>query len=105
MTPPPPPISALKLVLSGVFVAGAGALVVFAAYVLRLRCEGFGCTGIGIAWLAWAGVYVPVLALGGVLRGVLPPGTGLRRLVAGSLFALLALGAALLLAWGVGRAA
>lgn len=24
---------------------------------LRLRCEGFGCMGVGIYWFAWAGLY------------------------------------------------
>lgn len=43
-----------------VLAAGAGAF-----YSLTLRCEGFGCTGIGILWMTWAAVlFAPTLALG-----------------------------------------
>ena len=36
-----------------------------ALYVWSLRCEGFGCIGLGIAWAGWVGVlYVPALLAG-----------------------------------------
>jgi hypothetical protein len=100
-----PPVSLVKLSFSVAFVISAFALVAFAVYVLRLRCEGFGCTGIGIAWAAWATAYVPVLAMGAVLRSVLPETTRLRIAVSWSLLVLLAGGAALALYWLVSRAA
>ena len=40
-----------------------------AAYTWRLRCEGFGCIGVGIAWAMWTAVlYAPTLLLGGLAR-------------------------------------
>lgn len=40
-----------------------------AAYTWRLRCEGFGCIGVGIAWAMWTAVlYAPTLLLGWVAR-------------------------------------
>lgn len=46
-----------------------------AAYTWRLRCEGFGCIGVGIAWAMWTGVlYAPALLLGLLVRW-LPPKT------------------------------
>ena len=30
----------------------------------RIQCEGFGCTGVGIAWLAWSVLYLLSLGFG-----------------------------------------
>ena len=36
-----------------------------ALYTWRLRCEGFGCAGVGILWAAWAAfLFAPALVLG-----------------------------------------
>ena len=51
----------------GAFVASVVALAFAGVAVWRLRCEGFGCVGIGVAWLAWVAVFVVVLASGLVL--------------------------------------
>lgn len=42
--------------------AGGLAYGVFAG--LRLRCEGFGCMGVGVYWFAWACVYAATGLLG-----------------------------------------
>ncbi len=52
----------------GAFVTSVLALALAAAAIWRLRCEGFGCVGIGVAWLAWAAAFVVVLVGGLVLR-------------------------------------
>lgn len=31
---------------------------------LRIRCEGFGCMGVGVVWMAWAGLYLITLLVG-----------------------------------------
>lgn len=99
-----PHVSALRLFFSLAFVAWTVALVGFAVYVLRLPCEGFGCTGIGIAWGAWGAALVPTLAVGAVLRASLPAATRVRAAVSWGLGALLALGVMLVLNWLVQRA-
>lgn len=48
----------------GAFVASVLALALAGVAISRLRCEGFGCVGIGVAWLAWVAVFVVVLASG-----------------------------------------
>lgn len=30
----------------------------------NLRCESFGCMGLGVAWMAWAGLYLLIVGLG-----------------------------------------
>ena len=36
-----------------------------ANYSWNLRCEGFGCIGLGIVWAAWVGIlFAPTLLLG-----------------------------------------
>ena len=48
------------LALTGAVVYGVlfVALAVGVAYGLGLRCEGFGCMGLGVYWFAWSVVYV-----------------------------------------------
>lgn len=83
-----------------------------AAYTWRLRCEGFGCIGVGIAWAMWTGVlYGPALLLGLLVRWLRPKAPGEEG--AGSflprwwpqvlLWLHLGLGAALGLYWVVAR--
>lgn len=43
-------------------------LALAAVAIWRLRCEGFGCMGVGIAWLAWAAGYAAVLVWGILVR-------------------------------------
>jgi len=47
------------------FLATGGYSVYIAAKLLFTRCEGFGCTYVGVAWLFWAGVLcLPATGLG-----------------------------------------
>jgi hypothetical protein len=100
-----PVVSLFKLSVSAAFVASVLALVASAIYAFRLRCEGFGCTGVGIVWVAWVFAYAPVLAIGAVLRSVLPGDTSVRTIVSTGLLALVALGAALACYWLLHNAA
>lgn len=52
-----PPSRGLALTLVAVYLALFGALVVGVVYGLRMRCEGFGCMGLGVYWFAWSVVY------------------------------------------------
>ncbi|ARN21830.1 hypothetical protein [Piscinibacter gummiphilus] len=75
------------------------ALLMSAAYVWHLRCEGFGCTGIGVAWFAWAVIFLLVSVLGfgaGRLARARPLA---RQVVRWGLRVQLAVGAVLLVVW------
>jgi len=85
--------------MSVAFLLAAVALSFSAALVFRLRCEGFGCTGVGIAWMAWLAVYVPVFVLGTVLRSALPKATPARLAVSIGLVVLAMLGVGLGCYW------
>ena len=94
-----PRVSGLQRGLCAGFGAGVAALLGAAVMALRLRCEGFGCTGLGVVWVAWAAGLVPVLALGLGLRAALPPESGWRRAVTGGLLGLMVAVKVLLLLW------
>lgn len=51
------PSRTLALVGAAVYGALFVALVAGVAYGLGLRCEGFGCMGLGVYWFAWSVVY------------------------------------------------
>lgn len=40
------------------------ATVVVAVLNFRIRCESFGCMGLGVAWFAWSGLYLVTLIAG-----------------------------------------
>lgn len=40
------------------------ATAVAAVLNFRLRCESFGCMGLGVAWFAWSGLYLLTLLVG-----------------------------------------
>lgn len=67
-------------VLAVLYATAYGGLVFLALKLLRMRCEGFGCTGIGIAWIALIAVYVVVVIVGFIARGM---HTGAVRLALG----------------------
>lgn len=50
--------------LAVLYVGGWLALACYGVGLWRMYCEGFGCMGIGIAWLAWSAGYVMLLAVG-----------------------------------------
>lgn len=75
------------------------AIALGAVLIGRLRCEGFGCIGVGVAWLAWVVAFFPVLAIGAALRLRSSPGARLRTLTRLAVWAQLALGLILLGIW------
>lgn len=59
------PESRVPNILATLFIALFACALLGVVFLWRLRCEGFGCLGVGVAWLAWLGLlYVPALVLG-----------------------------------------
>lgn len=90
--------------LAGLYLVLLLALVAGAVGIFRLRCESFGCMGLGVAWLAWAGAFGVTAAVGLLARwqvGVKEPGRvgRLGRLCEGALRAQCVGGAVLLAYW------
>lgn len=87
------------LYLLALAATGLGAIALW-----RLRCEGFGCMGVGIGWLTWGAVlYVPALALGSVAAQLAPPQAPGARAAPLALKVQLLLGVVLLVYWAVVR--
>jgi hypothetical protein len=68
-----PPVSRGRRSTGPIFIVGAHGLGVLflistAVYTLGLRCESFGCMGIGLMWMAWAVVFGIVAIIGLVSR-------------------------------------
>lgn len=57
LTPKDRPSGTLALTVAVVYGVLFVALLVGVAYGLGLRCEGFGCMGLGVYWFAWSVVY------------------------------------------------
>jgi len=80
MTQPSRLITALRVRYALLLVLVVALVVAAAIYAWRLRCECFGCVGIGIVWMrGTTALFTPTL----LLRLVLalkrsPPTTGLR---------------------------
>jgi hypothetical protein len=55
-------------------------LIASALDLRNVSCESAGCTGLGVAWLAWAATFGVLLGVGALLRTRVPMGR-LRRLV------------------------
>ena len=63
--PPATPASRTAAVLSvSAYLVLLALLVWGMVYGLRIRCEGFGCMGVGVYWFAWACVCVVTGLLG-----------------------------------------
>ena len=82
-----------------VYLALVCALIAGAVGIWRIRCEGFGCTGVGIAWFAWVALYVPSLVIGLVLRTLSPLGASLTKLTKLALWLQVGTGAVLFALW------
>jgi len=90
-------------VLAIAYICGWIALAFFGVKLWHTYCEGFGCTGIGIAWLAWSGAYALALLLG-FLASRIQHGT-LRRAMRYVLVTQVVAGVWLLGYWAVHAAA
>jgi len=86
-------------VLAAIYVVAVLALAVCAVLIWRLRCESFGCMGVGVAWFAWVLAYFPVLVVGVVLRSRESLGAELMKLTRTTVWAQVAMGVALVVVW------
>jgi len=82
-----------------VYLALVGVLIAGAVGIWRIHCEGFGCTGVGIAWFAWVALFVPSLVIGLVLRTLSSLGASLKKIVMLALWLQVGTGAVLLALW------
>jgi hypothetical protein len=82
-----------------VYLALVGVLLVGAVGIWRIRCEGFGCTGVGVAWFAWVALFVPSLVIGLVLRTLSSLGASFTKLATLALWLQVGSGAVLLVLW------
>lgn len=85
--------------LAAVYVTAVLALAVTAVLILRLRCESFGCMGVGVAWFAWVAVFLPVLGIGAALRSRFSIGTRLLKVTRLAVWVQAVLGITLLGLW------
>ncbi|ANX03137.1 hypothetical protein PG2T_02320 [Immundisolibacter cernigliae] len=85
--------------LAVVYIAFVGALIAWAVDIWHLRCEGFGCTGVGVAWLGWVGLFLTGLVLGLVLRTLSSPGAFLARSTKLAFWLQVATGGTLFVLW------
>ena len=97
----PPRLSLLQGLLLALFVMLSLLMFGSAFFTWRLRCEGFGCMGIGIVWMAWAVLVAVCLVLGLSLQASLKTRlpAGAQRLLRLTLWAEGGLTAGLLIYW------
>lgn len=89
-----------SVVMASAYAIGLALLAAGVAFILRMRCENFGCMGIGVAWFAWTEAgFLPVLVLG--IRACWRAGGAprVRRVVGWGLALQLAGGLALAALW------
>lgn len=86
------------------YIAAVGALLFGAAAIFRIRCEGFGCSGLGIAWFAWVALFLPSLGLGLILASLSSLGAPLARATRLALWLQGATGAVLFVLWAARNA-
>ncbi|HMV55020.1 MAG TPA: hypothetical protein PLX20_08280 [Rhodocyclaceae bacterium] len=89
----------MKKALGVIYVGAVAALVAAAVGILRLRCEGFGCMGIGVAWFAWAISFFVVFVLGLLARSKAASIAGLGTVVKGTWWLQVGLGAIAVAVW------
>jgi hypothetical protein len=82
-----------------IYLALVGVVIVSAVGIWRIRCEGFGCTGVGIAWFAWIALFVPSLVIGLALRTLSSLGESLTKLAKLAFWLQVGTGAVLLVLW------
>jgi hypothetical protein len=82
-----------------VYLALFAVLVFGAVYGLRMRCEGFGCMGVGVYWFAWACVCGVVGLMGLWARSCTQRAGVAVGLVRVAVWGQLLMGLALLVLW------
>ncbi len=93
-----PPI--LAQALAATYLLALAGVLGTAVALWRTYCEGFGCTGLGIAWMAWAAcLYLPTLALGLWSRAWPSSLTPLAGAVRACLVVQMMIGCALAIRW------
>jgi hypothetical protein len=99
LPPDHPPSGTLALTGAGVYGALFVALVAGVVYGLGLRCEGFGCMGLGVYWFAWSVVYAVSGLVGLWARSVARRASVAQRLLRWGVRLQLLMGLALLALW------
>ncbi|RZJ13222.1 MAG: hypothetical protein EOO54_20125 [Haliea sp.] len=89
----------LAKTLLALYVASVLALLAAAWGIWRLRCESFGCMGIGVAWFAWVVGFSAVLGLGLLARSQVASSAGLARIGRGAWWLQILAGAVHLATW------
>ncbi|PKO25832.1 MAG: hypothetical protein CVU32_03895 [Betaproteobacteria bacterium HGW-Betaproteobacteria-5] len=100
-----PPVfhsSRLGKVLHFAYVALAALVAATAFHAWQLRCEGFGCMGIGVVWIGWVvAIFTPTLVLGIFLATKSGPRDWLSALTRYLIWAQITLGVALFIYWAI----
>ncbi|MFC3683116.1 hypothetical protein [Hydrogenophaga luteola] len=96
-----PPSRTLVLAAAAVYLALFVALVVGVVYGLRMRCEGFGCMGLGVYWFAWSVVYAVSGLIGLWVRALTRSAAVTGGLVRWAVRLHLLMGLALLVLWWI----
>lgn len=90
-----------SVVMASAYAIGLVLLAAGVVVILRMRCENFGCMGIGVAWFAWAVAgFLPVFVLGLWARWRATAASRVRRWVGWGLSAQVGGGLALAALWG-----
>lgn len=99
LSPERPPSGTLALTGAGVYGVLFVALLAGVAYGLGLRCEGFGCMGLGVYWFAWSVAYAVSGLVGLWARSVARRASVAQRLLRWGVRLQLLMGLALLALW------
>lgn len=59
---------AITQALVAIHASGVVAIAALAIAAWRIRCEGFGCIGVGIAWFGWVCLFAIWLLIGVLAR-------------------------------------
>lgn len=91
-------------ILASVYALSVLALLAGAVGIWRLRCENFGCIGVGIAWFAWVVSFFVVLGIGFLVRSKAAAIRGFAQACSAAWWLQLVAGLGLSIAWVVKNA-
>ena len=98
-SPPASPSRLAALVWTTLYLGLFGVLAFGMVSGLRMRCEGFGCRGVGVFWVAWSGVYGVTGLIGLWTRSCTRRASFAVGLVRATLWVQLLMGLVLLALW------